>query len=244
MEKCVNLKEDIKNPTVICGYKSSGMVGALVANQLLDEMDFKEVGSCQLRKIPPVLAIRKDRMLKPMSMFYNKENNLLLIFILAPSVGVSWEVSDIIEEISKQTQAKEIIVPEGILIKEQEKDTFYLSNHEVDEKIKNKYSRLERSVLMGITSALMIKKELPVLCLFGNMGKATKAKVKLAKWVPSNKSAAHVIDALNYYLDLDLDKDSLIERGNKVEKQLTKFIDRMKEIQKKSGKSEELRYIR
>ena len=63
-----------------------------------------------------------------MSVLYNKENNIIVVFVLAPTAGIEWEIADAIEEISKSKKAKETIVTDGITVKSGEA-VYYLSNY-------------------------------------------------------------------------------------------------------------------
>ncbi len=234
-----NTDKEFDNPTIICGYKGAGMVGALVADHLMKELDFEEIGSICLREVPPIIAVRDDRVLKPVEILYNKKNNILLVFILAPTKGMEWEISDIVEEVYQKTGAKQIVVPEGVLTGLDE-NLFYFANFETERE--NPAKPLKNSVISGIASALTLKENMNVLILFGNMGGKTQAQMKAAGKIPSNKAAAYVVEGINKYLGTEIGTEALKERGEDIEEQLNDYMAKIEEM-RKSGKEGKLGYI-
>ena len=209
--------DSIRDPTIICGYQGTGLVGALVVNHLIEEMAFSEIGSSQLREVPPVIALRQGRMFKPMSVLYNKEKNLIVIFILAPTAGIEWEIADTVETVSKNLKAKETIITDGITINSKD-PVYYLSNYcnsNDCENLNKKIKPVKNSVVGGVTSALLMK-DMKVLCFLGNlMGEANNQE-----FLSPVKSAVNVLDVLNWYLKLRIDTSKLEKLGEQMEKEL------------------------
>ncbi len=214
----------IKNPKIICGYQGFGLVGALTLNNLIENLDFEQVGSSELRLAPPMLTIKEGRMLKPLSILHNKESNIIAISILAPSQGMEWAVADLIERIYKDLGASEIVVADGIAAKD-ESDLFYISNYcksNVCKKIESYATSLQNAVVGGTTAALLMK-GLDVLCFLGNL-KAGKQSISPAS------SAANVTRGINNYLGMDIEIKNLEELGEKMEQELEQFLGRMQKM--------------
>ena len=233
----IHLERPIIGPTIICGFQGFGMVGALVVNHLIDEMDFKEIGSSQLREVPPLIVFKGKRILKPVSIFFNSINNIVLISILAPTVGIEWNIADMIETIAKSMKAKEIIIPDGI-IAEDHQSIFYISNFGKD--LQSIAKPVENSVVAGVTSALLMKRNLPVLCLLGNM-KSDKfgAMAAAAPVLTSGITATNLVKVINRYLNLDVSTERLEQASKDMEKELGSFIDQLS----RAKSDREQRYI-
>ncbi len=229
-------KDSINKPRIICGYQGFGMVGALAVNHLIEELDFHPIGSSQLREVPPVMAFKDGRMYKPLSILYNKKNNIVVIFILAPTHGIEWEIADTIEKIAKGVNSDEIIITDGITINSDDR-MFYLSNYCSKNECKrlNKNAKpVKNSVVEGVTSALLMK-DLNVLCFLGNLVQSKDDRQPM----PPAKAAVNVIGTLNWYLDLKIGTKKLEELGDKMQQEFQKFISRLEEM--KESKAQ--RYI-
>ncbi len=230
-------RNSIKEPTIICGYQGFGMVGPLVVNHLIEEMGFQEIGSSQLREVPPVIAYRNGKMMKPMSVLYNKKHNIIVIFILAPAGGIEWEIADTIEKVAKNMDAKQVIIADGTRI-ESEKKVHYLSNF-CDKNdcanIEKKAEPVKNAIVGGVTSALLMK-DMNVLCFLGNLYQEDQEQGNAIPEMPGTgmmspaKSAVNVIEVYNWYLKLKINTNKLVELGDKMEKEFQGFIDRLQKM--------------
>jgi uncharacterized protein len=240
----IKLKEKIREPTIICGFKNFGLVGNLVVNQFIKDMSFKEVGSCKLKEIPPIMTLQEGKIFKPVNFLYNEKKNILLVFIIVPTKGIEWEIAEIIEDLYEKTKAKEILIPDGIRTKSKD-DVFYVSNFKDDKKLKGLGTQLENSVIMGVSAALLMDKDLPVICILGKARKGKENTIKGVRGIPSANAAANIINVLNEYLDVDINIEDLKKRAEKIEKALENFMERVDKMKKShpSKKVKDLKYI-
>jgi len=238
------LHAKIQNPTIICGYNSTGFVGSLIINQLIEQMNFKEVGNSQLREVSPTVALKEGKVLKPISILHNKEHNILLIFVLAPIQGIEWEISDLIETIYKETKAKELIIPDGF-VGPTEGEVYYLSHKNSDATIKKYAQRLNDAVLTGVIPALLLK-DISLIGIFGNLSSSEHAQIKATSGIPSNKIAIKVVDVLNPYLNLSIDTKKLEEMGEEIEKEFGEYMNQITQDQtqhKQQDRKQPTQYI-
>jgi uncharacterized protein len=227
----IKLKTKIKKPTIICGFKGFGLVGNLVVNQFIKDLPFKQVGSYKLKDIPPIMTLQDGRIFKPINFLYNKKKNIVLVFIIVPTVGIEWEIAEIIENLYKKTKAKEIIVPDGIKIKSKN-ELFYISNFKDEKKLKDLGIQLKNSVIMGVSAALLMNKDLSVICLLGKVRKNKKRRIRSVRGVPSTTAAVNIINVLNEYLDVNVNVKDLKKRAQKIERALESLMKRVDKIKK------------
>src|SRR3989338_7222578 len=121
-------KNTIKNPTMICGFQGSSIVGPITVQYLLDHVAFQEIGQAWFDSMVPFGLVLKGELVKPMSIFYNKEYNLVLIRTTVPSRGIEWQLAETIENIAKTFKAKEVICIDGVESAPDMKNVVYLSN--------------------------------------------------------------------------------------------------------------------
>ena len=169
-----------------------------------------------------------------MGIFYNKKHNLVIIHVVTNAQGVEWKISDTLLDLAKQLKAKEIISLEGVGSPEgsNESRSFYYSNNE---KSKSKFKKLgmnplKEGIIMGVTSALMLKVDsiVTMSCIFA----------ETHSQLPDSKAAAKVIEALDKYLNLKVDTKPLLKTAEKFEAKLKGMMSEAGKTQKEQDKKQ------
>ena len=188
-----------KSPRIIIGFPSIGLVSTIATKFLLDHLETEQIGYLESEKMLPLTAIHKAKVIEPLTLFYNKKYNLVVLQSLTEVTGLEWEITDILLKIAKELNTKEIIMIEGIPTQNPTLNLLYFSNKE---KVKalTSASQLKEGILMGVTAAMLLKSSLQVTCFFSETHSA----------LPDSESAAHVVKALDEYLGLKLDFKTLI----------------------------------
>jgi len=198
----------------------------------MNKMKFEDIGSCQLEQVPPVIAMEKGNMFKPISFLYNEDKNLVLIFVLAPTLNMEWKIARIIENLYKSSKAKEILVVDGV--SSQSKDEIYYASNSVGSPAFGK--SIDNSIIMGVGAALLMNKEVPVTCIFGNLGIPTADAMAD---ITSPKAAVKVIDKLNGYLGIYVDSSEITETGKRMENAFQNYVEKFSNL----NKPDSTRYI-
>ncbi len=221
------LNKKPKNPIIIQGFPSMGLVSTIVTKFLTDHLDVEEIGHIESNYILPLTAIHKSKVINPITIFYNKKYNLVIIQSITEVAGHEWEISKVIFEIAKQLTAKEIIVVEGIPSQSEQIKLYYSSTNP---KIKLNLTPLNEGIIMGVTAAMLLKgNKVPVTCLFA----------EAHSQLPDSESAAKVITALNTYLKINVDSKPLLEAAKKFEMNLKMMMEKTKENAGIADKKEE-----
>lgn len=219
----VVLKEKPKNPIIIDGFPGFGLVGTIATEFLLEHLKMKPIGHIWLDELQPMIAVHEEKVVHPLGLFYNKKYNLLILHVVTAAQGIEWKLGNIILDIAKQLSAKEIISLEGVgsTTEKEEPKTFFYSNNE---KKRNELKRiglepLKEGIVMGVTSALLLKAKLPMTCLF----------VETHSNLPDSKAAAKIIEMLDKYLGLDIDYEPLLKTAAKFEEKLKAIFGKAQE---------------
>ena len=195
-----------KNPTMIYGFPSIGLVSTLTTKFLLEHLDTEEIGHIESKYLMPLTAIHKSKVVNPITIYYNKKHNLLILQALTEISGHEWDLAETFVELGKSLSAKEIIVIESMPTHEKDINIYYYST-----KNKLKLKELSEGIVMGTTAALLLKsKTIPVTCVF------SEAHAEF----PDSEAAVKVVDALNNYLGLKIDCKPLLEKAKKFEDKL------------------------
>ncbi|MEK6947724.1 MAG: PAC2 family protein [Nanoarchaeota archaeon] len=219
------LNKKPKKPVIIQGFPSIGLVSTITTKFLIDHLDVEEIGHIESEHIVPLTAIHKSKIVNPITIYYNKKYNMVIVQSLTEIAGSEWELAATMLDLAAAMDAKEIVVVEGMPSHAQnEINLYYFSN---TGKMKNK--QMTEGIIMGTTAALLLKaKDFPVTCIFA----------EAHSQLPDSEAAAKVVKALDDYLKLNLDFKPLLEAAKQFENNLKQFIEKRKEIIDNSSKSE------
>ena len=218
------LNQKPKSPTIILGFPSMGLVSTIATKFLIDHLDVEEIGHIESEHITPLTAIHKSRIVNPVTLYYNKKFNVIVVQSLTEVTGYEWQLAATIMDIAKSVSAKEIVVLESMPSHEGDLNVYYYST-----KAKLKAKPLTEGIVMGTTAALLLRaKEFPVTCLFA----------EAHSQLPDSEAAARVVGALDVYLNLKIDIKPLLEAAKKFEESLKQYTEKNREATQQISKKE------
>ena len=198
------------------------MVGTIAAEFMIEHLKAEKIGNIIYDESPALVAIHQGKVVEPYGLFYSKKYNIVIMHAMSAPQGSEWKFADIVIDVANQLKAKEIIGLEGVG-STSDKDVskvFYYTTAAQKEKAFKKIGLepLNEGIIMGITSALLIKSKVPVSCLFAETHST----------LPDSKAAAKVIEALDAYLDLNVDFKPLLEMAAKFEEKIRNIMEQSK----------------
>lgn len=225
------LKKRPKNATIIEAFPGFGLVGTIAAEFLIDHLDTELIGTMWFDKMPAITAIHEEKIVQPMGLFYNKKYNLIILHAITNVQGNEWKISEALIKLAKELKAKEIISLEGVggAGLSTSTKTFFYTNTENKKKILKKLGMnpLKEGIIMGVTSALLLKVEdYPMTCFFA----------ETTSNLPDSKAAAKIIEILDSYLKLKVDYKPLLKQAKKLEGKLKGILSKSQEAQSISDK--------
>lgn len=232
----IQLTQKPKNPIIIEGFPGFGLVGTIATEFLIKHLDAKQIGKIWSDELMPVAAVHDSKIVEPLGIFYDKKHNIVIIHALSSVKGLEWKISNILLQLSKMLNAKEIISLEAIGSEEEGLKSFYYSNKDAKKKLFETLGLqpLKEGMIMGVTGALLLKNCDLVSCVF------VESHVGLG----DSKAAAKVIEILDDYLGLDVDYKPLIKAAEKFESTLKEIIEKGKKAEEhKNRREEDLNYL-
>ncbi len=226
----INIKEGIDNPTIICGFQGIWLVGPIVVQYLKDSMKFEEVGEIWIDSMMPIVAMANGKMIKPITLYHNKEKNILLVQSIIPSINIEWPLTKELNDLVDKTHAKEIIIIEGVDTEQNNSEVFYLTNCRNEAAIEKSGAKLlESGILFGLPSAFLIRQICPLFCIFGGIKRYT-AEPGLAGVFPvsDSETAANIISFLNRHLGTHVDTTTLMKRSEEIGQELRRLTDQVR----------------
>ncbi|MBT3463358.1 proteasome assembly chaperone family protein [archaeon] len=218
-----------KKVKIIEGFPGFGLIGTIVTEFLIEHLKPEMIGTFEYDEMPATVAIHDGKLINPMGVFYDKKNNLIIMHTILNSVGLEWDISKSVRSMAQNTECNEIICIEGVASPNstENKKVFYFADDRTKEKVsKLPVEQLKESIIVGVTSALMLQKDVPVTCFFAE----TKTKI------PDSKAAANIIKVLNEYLGLNVDVNPLLEQAEKFEKKFKNILKQSSMMNKKKEK--------
>ncbi len=239
----VKLSKKPKSPIIINGFPGFGLVGTIASEFLSEHLNVEVIGKYWFEETPATIAIHESKIINPVTIYYNKKYNIIVVHSITAVQGLEWKAADLIIDIAKQTNAKEIIGLEGVGSAkeaqgqddhpEEHRIFFYTNNPANAEKVrKTGAEELKESIIMGITAAILLKTNIKTTVLFAQVHSN----------LPDSKAAAKLIEVLDKYMKLKVDYRPLIKMAEQLEGKLKKLISESQELTKQQ-KAKQLDYM-
>ena len=223
------LKKIKKGPIVIEGFPGFGLIGSIVTEYLIQHLSCDKLDNHYFDELPANVALHEGKLIEPVAIYYNKRFNIVLLHSITPANGIEWKAADFVLKICKTVKARELISIEGVGSGEESKNrTFFYSSdgprtHQLEAL---QLQPLKEGIIMGVTSALLIKKSIPITCIFGE----TESNM------PDNKAAARIVEVLDKLLSLDVDPKPLLQTAKLFEEKLKSIMGQMKQAGEEKDK--------
>lgn len=211
-----NSVEINEGSTIILGFTGIGLLGPIISNTLIEQIeDIEEIGFVTSEFLPPI-AVFYDGILKhPFRLFYSPQHNIIVMNCEVP-FRLSSDYCDLAKTIcnwalSEDVKAKEIVIFQGIprngIIEVH--PVYYASEAELIELLeKFGINKVEKGIILGPEAMILneaIINRLDVYILFTPVLE-----------LPTPEGAAAIIKVLNQIYNLNIDIDHLIEEGKEI----------------------------
>ena len=215
------LKKKPKNPIIIEGFPGFGLVGTISTEYLINELGAKPIGAIHAEDLPPMVAIHENKIVQPVGIYYDEKNNLVILHVMTNVKGIEWEVGDLVLELAKQLDAKDIVAIEGVgtPLPAEEVSAYYYSTSDAGKKKFEtfKLAPLKEGIILGVTATLILQGEdRPISCIF----------VETHSSLPDSKAAAKAIEVLDKYLGLKIQTAPLLKQAEKFEAKVKGLIEK------------------
>ena len=231
----IKLSKKPKGPVVIEGFPGFGLVGTIATEFLIDHLKTEQIGRYYFEDVAATIAIHNGKVIDPVSVHYNSKYNVVIIHSISSAAGLEWEAADVVLEICRQLNAKQLISLEGVgSTKPEGERTFYNTTDPTSAKKLEKagLQLLQEGIIMGVTSAVLLKTTIPTTAIFAE----THSEL------PDSKAAANVVRALDKFLGLKVDYKPLLAQAAKFEEKLKSLLEQSVKAKEEKDKKQ-LSYI-
>ena len=214
----VELEKKLQNVIIVEGFPGFGLVGTVASEYLIEHLKAEYIGHLWFDELPATIAVHAGKIIRPIEIHYAKKYNMVIVHSIASGQGMEWKISTLLNELAKTLKAKEIFSLEGVGSQEAtEKPKVYF--YSTDEKRGKMLTTagvksLDEGIVMGVTSAVLLKSPLPTTALFAETHTA----------LPDSKAAAEIIKVLDKLFNLGIDIKPLIAMAAQFEEKVKGLI--------------------
>lgn len=218
--------------TLILGFAGIGLIGPIVANQLIEQIpDIKEIGFLVSDFLPPISVFYQGVLKHPFRLLYTPQHNIIVGVCEVPFQTPSayndlskticnWALSD-------DVKAKEIVIFQGIPQRGIIDDypVYYAAEAEMIEDLeKHGIKKVEKGIIVGPEATVLneaLTNRLKSYALFTPVLE-----------IPTPEGAAAIIEVLNDIYNLDIETGKLIEEGKEIKAKMLELAQKAQEYQK------------
>jgi uncharacterized protein len=231
-ENCPFIKGEGKVPQFILGFAGTGMVGTIVVNELIEQLEMKQIGYVLSEALPPITLFYDGVLKHPFRIYYKENVDLLVSICEVPFLPgtytdlartlMSWALHMGIEDvICIQGMADEnVFAREGPFpVYAAAEETILAKILEFDVK------RPPKGLIMGAEAAILNE------CLNNQLNGAvflTPANPK----IPTPEGAAAVLERIGKIYGYQLKTGDLITQGGQIKSSLLELAQKTQTIQK------------
>lgn len=227
-----DLKTDI-NPgaTVILGFAGIGLIGPIIANQLIEQIpDIKEIGWITSEYLPPIAVFYQGVLRHPFRLFYTPQHNLIVGICEVP-FQIPTAYNDLSKTIcnwalNEDVKAKEIVIFQGIPQRGIIDDypVYYAAEENLVPKLEAaKLEKVEKGIIVGPEATILneaLTNKLQAYALFTPVLE-----------IPTPEGAAAIIEVLNELYHLNIETKSLIEEGKEIKGRMLELAQKAQQYQ-------------
>ena len=225
------------NCTIIEGFPGFGLVGTIASEFLIEHLQTEQIGKILFNDMPAMVALHESKIVEPLGIFYNKKYNLIILHAITAATHYEWDMAATLEKLAIQLKAKEIISLEGVGTAEDSEGSkvfFYSNNEKNAKRFKSAgMEPLKEGIIIGVTGAVLLRVEkFPISCIFAE----THSNI------PDSKAAANMVQALDKYIEMNIDSKPLLEQAQKFEEKIKTILQKSQQAQE-IGDQKKLSYL-
>ena len=215
-----------KNPIILGGFPGMGLIGNIVAQYIIDQLDMKPKGRVDSRLFPPIAILYGGLVKGPVRIYESMEKGLVIVFSDIPiDPIISREVGKAIVAWAKPLEPREILSIAGLATNGEEHKVYGAATTEAGlDKLKNKVEIFEMGTIMGVPGVLLnecMNNGIEAVCILGETRGPN----------PDPRSAILVIEALNNIYGFNVDIEPMKEQAEEIEQMLHRLSEQIGEAE-------------
>jgi len=225
----VKIKE---GATFILGFAGIGLIGPIVANQLIEQIpDIQEIGFVTSEYLPPIAVFYHGELRHPFRLLYSPQNNIIVGICEVP-FQVSTAYNDLAKTLNNwclndDVKAKEIVIFQGMPQRGIIDDypVYYAAEALMVEKLeKFGIEKVEKGIIVGPEATVLneaLTNRINAYALFTPVLE-----------IPTPEGAAAILEVLNQIYNLNIETKNLIEEGKEIKAKMLELAEKAQQYQR------------
>jgi uncharacterized protein len=226
---------DLKEPLVVLGFAGAGLVGGIAVTHIVEQLGMKKVAHVQSKYMPPAVVFMEGELRHPFRIYSDEQGKLCAVVCEIPlrSDGLYPIASSLLDWIEEKG-VKEMVILEGFAVRgvPKERQAFCAAEPEKIKECKEKGVKIISSgIISGIAGSLLNE------CLTRKIT-GMAFLVPAIAFMPDPEGAAVLIDTLKNMYDIDVDREELLNKAEKIKQRLKSVARRhqkMRQAEEKRG---------
>jgi uncharacterized protein len=228
-----------ENPTLIFGFAGVGLIGPIIANEMIDQIeDMKQIGFVASDMLPPIATFHHGELMHPFRIYYTPKYNIILGISEVP-FQISSAYNDLAKTLCNWSQsegikAKEIITFQGIPQKGMidKFPVYYAAQENSSDKFKDlDIEKVDKGIITGAEATLVniaLTSKINPIVLFTPVYQ-----------IATPEGAASILDILNSVYGLNINTQELIEKGKEIKERMQDLANKARQYRQKQLAGEE-----
>jgi uncharacterized protein len=220
-----------KNPIILGGFPGMGLIGNIVTQYFIDQMDMQPRGRVDSRLFPPIAILYGGLVKGPVRIYESVAKGIVVVFSDIPiDPIISREVGRAIVNWAKPMGPREVISIAGLATNSEEHKVYGAATTQAGlDRLKDKVEVFEVGTITGVPGVMLnecMNSGIEAICILGETHGPT----------PDPKSAVQVVEALNKIYGLNVAIEPMKEQAEEIEQMLHKLSEQIGEAEAKPGK--------
>ncbi len=239
-KECKFLKEKKKPPLFILGFTGAGLIGTIVTNELIKQLEMEQLGYILSEDLPPITIFYDGIIKHPFRLYYSDEYNILVSICEVPFRDGSYaDIARSLMDWALDQNIKEVICLQGLA----DRSLLMQEEHEIkvfaagEKGIMNKITNFDvdkppKGIIVGAEAAILNE------CLNNRLDGAvflTPANPQ----IPSPEGSAAILKKIGEIYDFPVDTKELIEQSNEIKKKLFELAKKSNQIHQQSQQGDQ-----
>ncbi|WP_174255659.1 proteasome assembly chaperone family protein [Methanosphaerula palustris] len=218
--------------TILMGFPGSGLVGSIALQYLVDQKEFKQIGTMTSKYFPPFAMMAKGLINVPVRI-YQKDAIVAIVADIPIHPMICYEVANGLVDWLMPFHIKEVVALAGVVTTDDQKRVFGIATtEELLERIKDVTEFLPVGSISGIASSLMTECKIRGIPAIGLLGETVNA--------PDPRAAVASLEVLNHMYNLEVDIQPLLEQADEIEATMHKLAEEVQSSAEGPQKRENL----
>ena len=230
IEKVIDIDSPEKEkPLLISGFTGVGMIGTIIANELIKQFDMEQIGYVLCEDLPPITVFYEGEIKHPFRIYYDEKRKILVTLCEVPFPNEAYnELARTLVNWAIQTDISEIVTFQGMaskaLIRQNDTPVFAAGQDKSLKKLfENGVEKPPKGIITGAEAAILNE----------TLNKKMKGIIFLTAAnprIPAPEASADILEKFGEIYHYNISLEDLKEQSDKIKNQLQELQEKTNDM--------------